>query len=104
MAKTLEFRRPWMATRICLGIVLVANIVALGFAWSDQSWGALAIAMVVAPVGNAILALVSLLVAIPFVNTPAFPLRWHALLSLVVPAAMAGGDYLAIFAMPLHGC
>ena len=93
-----------LPTAICVAAISAANLGALALAWYDQSWMALAIAMYIGPIGNAVLALLSSLAAVPFLNIPAFSVRRHLVVSIAAPVGAVIVDYIAIAAMPLHGC
>jgi O-antigen/teichoic acid export membrane protein len=97
--------RRWTPTFLFLGVLLIANAVALWLAWQDQSWGALAIALYIGPAMNAALAIAGL-AATPILRRRRlqFPARGHAIFSIAAPLVIAGVDLAAIFAMPLRGC
>ncbi len=80
------------------------NAVVLAHALDDRSWGALAMAIIVGPLSNLALAVLSLL-CMPLVRRAfATTVRRHVLISLGIPAAAIGFDLLAILSMDLHGC
>jgi hypothetical protein len=85
-------------------VVVAVNLLALGAAWQDRSWGALMIAVVVGPALNGVLALVGL-AATPFLRRrrSPFPVRRHVAFSLGVPIAAIVIDFFAIASMGVHG-
>jgi hypothetical protein len=85
--------------------LLLANAVILGMAWQDRSWGALWISIIVGPVMNGILAVISLAVT-PVLRRilEPFSVGWHILFSLLLPAAAIVLDAVAISNMGLRGC
>jgi hypothetical protein len=95
--------RSWFGMVFVLVIVL-ANLIALGAAWQDRSWGALGIALVYSPMFNGMLALIGL-VAIPFLRRYRLKfLVWrHVALSLGVPIAAIVIDFIIICSMGIHG-
>lgn len=85
-------------------VVILLNVFALVAASQDKSWGALWIATVAGPIGNGLLAVMSL-VAAPFLQRKRleFSVRRHLALSIGVPAAAIIIDTVAIFSMGLSG-
>ena len=87
-------------------LLILCNLIALGFAWQDRSWNAFAIAVVIAPAINAFFIVISL-IATPFLKTER-PRRAviakHILACIGIPLVTAAIDYYSIFAMGLHGC
>ena len=85
-------------------VVVVLNLFALGAAWQDKSYGALAIAILYGPIGNILLALFAL-VAIPLLRRkPSFSMARHLAFSCGAPACAIVVDFVVIFSMGLHGC
>ena len=85
-------------------VVGIANLLALGVAWQDRSWGALAIAVIYGPILNGIFALIGLLATAFLRRNDQFSIWRHVVLSLGVPIAAASIDAFIIFSMGLHGC
>lgn len=85
--------------------VIIVNAMALFVAWRDSGWGAIVIAVIVAPVLNGVLAVGSLC-ATPAVRRRSagwFFLTLHILASLLIPALASGIDIFLIDQMPMHG-
>jgi MYXO-CTERM domain-containing protein len=95
--------RSWFGRAFVIAVVLL-NLLALGAAWRDQSFGAICIAIMIGPIGNGVLALVGL-AGIPFLRRrPGFSMGGHLALSLGLPVVAIIVDAVAIFSMRLHGC
>ena len=94
----------WVVRGIFLSLLLVANGIVLSIAAEDRSWGALGMAIVVGPITNGCLALLSLLFT-PWIRqlTDSSP-RVHAVFSVAAPAVAIVADLVLIGAMDLRGC
>ena len=107
MSDTTQNRWPALAGFgvVFITVVVLANLLALGAAWQDKSWGALWIAIVGGPILNGVFALVGL-IAMPFLRRQRsqFSVWRHVVLSLGVPIAAIAIDAGVIFSMGLHGC
>ncbi|MEW5977623.1 MAG: hypothetical protein AB1898_17655 [Acidobacteriota bacterium] len=80
--------------------VVLLNLFALGLAWYEQGWGAIAIAFVGSPLLNGVFVLVSL-IALPVLRRRhrPFSVRRHLALSFGLPIAAIVIDALLIFSM-----
>ena len=80
------------------------NLIFVGWAWLDQSWGAVWIALFLVPGINGFFALGALLYMYPASQLPKFS-PWNYLLTYIgLPLAAIALVWLAISMMPLHGC
>jgi hypothetical protein len=93
------------ATLIVACVVLVANGLLLAVAASDRSWGALGIAIMIGPITNGILLLLSL-ACIPVVKSGAAGASVGSYLAVAIglPLAAIPIDFFIIGSMGLHGC
>ena len=85
--------------------MLAANLLLLGVAYVDRSWGALGIAMMIGPITNGVLAVVGL-ACLPVLKrrAPGAATGTYLLASLVLPLLAIPTDLFAIIAMDLRGC
>jgi hypothetical protein len=84
------------------GLTLL-NLIALGWAWLDHSWGAIAIAFFLGPGINGLLAFFAILYLYDASQFPGFSAWKYCLTYIGFPLAMIVVVWLAVGMMPLHG-
>jgi hypothetical protein len=85
-------------------LVVLANLVILGLAWQDKSWGAFAIAMVWGPIANGVLLLVGLLATVFRRRMGWRTSMFRGLPMELLPIFAIGLDFWIIMNMGLSGC
>jgi hypothetical protein len=105
LAATPRKSRVRAATLIVVGAVLAVNGVLLAVAAYDGSWGALGIAILIGPIANGLLLLVSLL-CLPMVKAAAAggSIGGYVAAAVCLPLAAVPIDFAIIGSMNLHGC
>src|ERR1700748_3819179 len=86
--------------RVFITVLVVMNLIALGVAALDRSWGALGIAVIYGPLMNGLLGFISLVFTVRLIGEN---VRSHIVLSIVSPLLAITVDYLIINSLPLHG-
>jgi hypothetical protein len=93
------------ATILATCVILVANGLLLGIAAADRSWGALGIAIMIGPITNGVLLVLSL-ACVPMVKSAAAgaSIGSYLVVGIGLPLAAIPIDFFLIGSMGLHGC
>jgi hypothetical protein len=98
-------RRIKIGTAIVAWVAILVNGLLLGVGAADRSWGAFGIAIVIGPITNGVMLLVSA-ACVFFVKTGATEgwIATYLATCVALPLAAIPLDYYAIGSMGLHGC
>jgi hypothetical protein len=93
------------ATVILAGVILLVNGFLLAIAAADQGWGALGIAVLIGPITNGVLLLISLTV-LPAIKRGGSmeSVGTYLAVSICMPIAAVILDFLIVVAISPHGC
>jgi hypothetical protein len=103
-----SLRRVWITGGISAALILAVNTGLVSMAASDRSWGALGIMIMVGPITNGVMLIVSLLFT-PVVKRVSYGARGatimpYVMIGILLPIALIFVDGAIIGSMDLHGC